>query len=173
MSASLDPTGVAGPASSQLQFSVPLQGGFDGISPQRIITTGEDLSNTNSFGFDISSTSAVGTVAYKKVFDILSNDDQYDFNLLTTPGILQVNSSEIVASGIDMVAERGDAMYVFDLNSVGASTNTAVNNIQSSGIDSSYAATYYPWVRVLDTSINKPIFVPPSVIIPGAYAQSE
>lgn len=173
LSASLDSTGVAGPASSQLQFSVPLQGGFDGISPQRIIKVGEDLSSTNSFGFDISTTSAVGTVAYKKVFDILSNDDQYDFNLLTTPGILQVNSSEIVASAIDMVAERGDAMHVFDLNAIGASTNTAVSNIQSSGIDSSYAATYYPWVRVLDTSINKPVFVPPSVIIPGAYAQSD
>tara|TARA_R100000908_G_C3756542_1_gene151337 strand:+ start:2086 stop:4941 length:2856 start_codon:yes stop_codon:yes gene_type:complete len=173
LSASLDSTGAAGPAQSQLQFSIPMQGGFDGISPQRIINVGEDLSATNSFGFDISSTSAVGTTAYKKVFNILSNDDQYDFNVLTTPGILQSLSPEIVNSAIDMVAERGDAFYPFDLSPVGASVGSTISQIQNSGIDSNYAATYYPWVRVLDSSINKPVYVPPSVILPGLYAQSD
>ena len=173
LSASLDSTGAAGPAQSQLQFSVPMQGGFDGISPQRIINVGEDLSATNSFGFDISSTSAVGTTAYKKVFNILSNDDQYDFNVLTTPGILQSLSPEIINSAIDMVAERGDAFYPFDLSPVGASVGSTISQIQNSGIDSNYAATYYPWVRVLDSSINKPVYVPPSVILPGLYAQSD
>jgi hypothetical protein len=173
LSASIDPTGVAGPSVSQLQFSVPMQGGFDGISPQRIIKVGEDLSATNSFGFDISSTSAIGTVAYKKVFNILSNDDQYDFNVLTTPGILQSLSPEIINSAIDMVSERGDAFYPFDLSPLGASVGSTISQIQGSGIDSNYAATYYPWVRVLDTSVNKPIYVPPTVILPGLYAQSD
>ena len=173
LSASLDPTGVAGPAVSQLQFSVPMQGGFDGISPQRIINTGEDLSSTNSFGFDISTPSSVGTVAYKKVFNILSNDDQYDFNVLTTPGILQSLSPEIINSAIDMVAERGDAFYPFDLSPLGTSVGSTISQIQGSGIDSNYAATYYPWVRVLDSSVNKPIYVPPTVILPGLYAQSD
>lgn len=173
LSASLDSTGAAGPAQSQLQFSVPMQGGFDGISPQRIINVGEDLSATNSFGFDISSTSAVGTTAYKKVFNILSNDDQYDFNVLTTPGILQSLSPEIINSAIDMVSERGDAFYPFDLSPLGTSVGSTISQIQGSGIDSNYAATYYPWVRVLDSSVNKPIYVPPTVILPGLYAQSD
>ena len=173
LSASLDPTGVAGPSPSQIQFSLPMQGGFDGISPQRIIKVGEDLSAANSFGFDISSTSAVGTTAYKKVFNILSNDDQYDFNLLTTPGILQSLSPEIINSAIDMVAERGDAFYPFDLSALGTSVGSTISQIQGSGIDSNYAATYYPWVRVLDSSINKPVYVPPTVILPGLYAQSD
>ena len=173
LSASIDPTGAAGPSVSQLQFSVPMQGGFDGISPQRIINVGEDLSATNSFGFDISSTSAVGTVAYKKVFNILSNDDQYDFNVLTTPGILQSLSPEIINSAIDMVSGRGDAFYPFDLSPLGTSVGSTISQIQNSGIDSNYAATYYPWVRVLDSSVNKPIYVPPTVILPGLYAQSD
>ena len=173
LSASLDPTGVAGPSPSQIQFSLPMQGGFDGISPQRIIKVGEDLSAANSFGFDISSTSAVGTTAYKKVFNILSNDDQYDFNVLTTPGILQSLSPEIINSAIDMVAERGDAFYPFDLSALGTSVGSTISQIQGSGIDSNYAATYYPWVRVLDSSINKPVYVPPTVILPGLYAQSD
>jgi hypothetical protein len=173
LSASLDSTGTNGPAPSQLQFSVPMQGGFDGISPQRIIKTGANLDAANSFGFDVSTSSAVGTLAYKKAFNILSNDDVFDFNLLTTPGILQTKAPEITNSAISMVEGRGDAVYVFDLNSLNASTATAVNNIQSSGVDSSYATTYYPWVRVLDSSINKPVYVPPSVIIPGVYAQND
>ena len=173
LSASLDSTGVAGPAPSQLQFSLPMQGGFDGINPSRIIKVGEDLSAANSFGFDISSTSAVGTIAYKKVFNILSNDDQYDFNLLTTPGILQSLSPEIINSAIDMVSERGDAFYPFDLSALGTSVGSTISQIQGSGIDSNYAATYYPWVRVLDSSINKPVYVPPTVILPGLYAQSD
>lgn len=173
LSASLDSTGTNGPAPSQLQFSVPMQGGFDGISPQRIIKTGADLDAVNSFGFDVSTSSAVGTLAYKKAFNILANDDIYDFNLLTTPGILQTKAPEVINSAISMVEGRGDAVYAFDLNGLNSSTATTVNDIQSSGIDSSYAATYYPWVRVLDTSINKPIFVPPSVIIPGVYAQND
>ena len=37
LSASLDGTGTSGPAASQLQFSVPMQGGTDGISPQRSV----------------------------------------------------------------------------------------------------------------------------------------
>ena len=40
-------------------------------------------------------------------------------------------------------------------------------------MDTNYAAVYYPWVKVLDTSRNKPIFVPPSVIVPGAIAASD
>jgi phage tail sheath protein FI len=39
-----------------------------------------------------------------------------------------------------------------------------------SGINSNYAATYHPWIKVLDTSSNKTIWVAPSVLIPGVYA---
>ena len=40
-------------------------------------------------------------------------------------------------------------------------------------LDTNYAATYYPWVKVLDDSINLPTWVPPSVVIPGVYAQND
>ena len=58
-----------------------------------------------------------------------------------------------------------------DLSKVDASVNTAINN--ASGIDTNYAAVYYPWVKVLDTAQNKPVLVPPSVIVPGAIAASD
>ena len=39
--------------------------------------------------------------------------------------------------------------------------------------DTNYAAVYYPWVKVLDSARNKPVLVPPSVIVPGAIAASD
>jgi uncharacterized protein len=45
--------------------------------------------------------------------------------------------------------------------------------VKQDGLDTNYAAVYYPWVKVLDTSRNKPVFVPPSVIVPGAIAASD
>ena len=70
-----------------------------------------------------------------------------------------------------MCEERGDAFYVMDLTAVDASVNQAVQDV--SGLDSNYAAVYYPWVKVLDTAKNKPVLVPPSVIVPGAIAASD
>ena len=37
-------------------------------------------------------------------------------------------------------------------------------------MDSNYTATYWPWVRVIEPSKNIPVWVPPSVVVPGALA---
>ena len=58
-----------------------------------------------------------------------------------------------------------------DLAQETATVSSAVN--QADGLDTNYAAVYYPWVKVLDTSRNKPVFVPPSVVVPGAIAASD
>ena len=58
-----------------------------------------------------------------------------------------------------------------DLGNVDQTVTQVVNTV--AGLDTNYAAVYYPWVKVLDTSINKPVLVPPSVIVPGAIAASD
>ncbi|HWE04959.1 MAG TPA: phage tail sheath subtilisin-like domain-containing protein [Tepidisphaeraceae bacterium] len=40
-------------------------------------------------------------------------------------------------------------------------------------IDSSYAALYYPWVRILDPISNLPIDLPPSGFVAGIYARND
>ena len=85
------------------------------------------------------------------------------------PGVIKQYHSNVTQAGIDMVEERGDAFYVMDLVGKNASVNTAVDKV--SGVDSNYTGTYYPWVKVQGAS--KPIFVPPSVIVPGAIAKSD
>ena len=171
LSASLDSTGATGPTANQLKFTIPFQGGDDGIAPHIVKQIGANISATNLYGFDLSTTAKAGYIGYKKAIDILSNQDEYDINMVAMPGVIHSLHPLVTNAGIDMVEERGDAFFVMDLNEVGASVNTAVSNV--SGIDTNYAAVYYPWVKVLDTAANKPILVPPSVIVPGAIAASD
>ena len=173
LSASLDTAGTTGPRNTELKFSVPFQGGYDGMSTSTIKQIGANIAadGTNVFGFDLSTTSAAGYKGYKKALDILSNQDEYDMNMLALPGVIKQFHSSVTDAATVMVEDRGDTFYVMDLTGVESTVSTAVS--QADGLDSNYSAVYYPWVKVLDTSRNKPVFVPPSVIVPGAIAASD
>ena len=171
LSASLSTDSSQGPVSSQLKFTVPFQGGDDGLAPWTPKKVGAAISNTNLYGFDLSTTAKTGYKAYKKALDILSNQDEYDINMLVMPGVIKEHHSSLTSAGIDLCETRGDAFYVMDLADVDTSVNGAVNTV--AGLDTNFAAVYYPWVKVTDDSRNMPILVPPSVIVPGAIAASD
>ena len=171
LSASVTLNGVAGPRAMDLKFSVPFQGGLDGIHPAKVRWTGNNLASTNAFGFDLSTTAKAGYTGYKKALDIMSNQDEYDINMLALPGVIKQLHSPVTDAATVMAEDRGDCFYVMDLTQEEANVNSAVN--EANGLDSNYNAVYYPWVKVLDTSRNKPIFVPPSVIVPAAIAASD
>ncbi len=171
LSASLTTTGTNGPTANELKFTIPFQGGDDGFAPWTVKQIGGNISSTNAFGMDLSSTSATGYKAYKKALDILSNQDEYDINLLALPGVLKSQHSAVTNAAINMVEGRGDAFYVMDLGDLEDTINETVD--AAGGLDTNYASVYYPWVRVLDVSSAKPMYVPPSVIVPGAIAQSD
>jgi phage tail sheath protein FI len=59
-------------------------------------------------------------------------------------------------------------MYVLDLGVYGSSVGEAVTQAQTR--DNSYAAAYWPWVRIIDPSTGKHVWVPASTVIPGVYA---
>ena len=178
LSQSLSQDGSTGPTSNQLKFSVPFQGGEDGIRPDIVKFTGSETelapsytNGTNLYGFDISGPTKPGYVGYKKAIDIISNQDEYDINMVAVPGIIHGLHPLVTNYTIEMAEDRGDCFFVMDLAQVDASVNSAVSTV--SGLDTNYAAVYYPWVKVLDTAANKPILVPPSVIVPGAIAASD
>ena len=50
----------------------------------------------------------------------------------------------------------------------GRSVANSLSDINT--LDTNYAATYYPWVKILDEVKNKPKWVPPSVVIPGVIS---
>ena len=169
LSASIDVTGANGPVSEQLKFSVPFQGGEDGLAPWTIKKIGAEIASNNLYGFDLSTTAATGYTAYKKALDILSNQDEYDINMLAMPGVIHSLHSNVTNAGIDMCENRADCFFVMDLDTVDSKVNGAIGNV--AGLDTNYAAVYFPWVKVRGT--NREIYVPPSVIVPGAIAKSD
>jgi len=171
LSARVDLRGTTGPLPQQLSFLLPLQGGTDGMNPATVKRKGDNIVAGNLFGFNLSTLTSKGTVAYNKALDILSNPDEYDINMLVTPGVIKSLHSDVTSRATTMAEERGDILYVMDLVESTTDVKTAVELTE--GLDSNYAATYYPWVKVLNTLLNRPEFMPPSVLIPGAIAASD
>lgn len=155
------------------KFTVALQGGTDGINFAQIRKIGSEIATdgTNVFGYDLSSSSTGGTSAYQKALNILSNKQDYQFGLLTLPGIISQYHSAVTTLAVNMAEGRNDAFYIMDLTGLSTSVQGAAN--QTAGLDSNFAASYYPWVRVRDVNSNKIISVPPSVVVGQAFAYND
>ena len=153
----------------QLKFAVPFQHGFDGINPAAKKSTGTSISSTNTMGFDCSSTTSSGSIAWKRAINTIANPDELDINMLVTPGIIHKHHSIVSNHAIDKVEARADAFYVLDGADIDDNVATAVDNVKN--LDTNYVATYYPWVRMDDPSKSSgTVYVPPSVVIPGVIA---
>lgn len=155
-------------ATSLRKFSVPFQNGFDGFSPSREVALGASITSTNTQGFDLSDSTKAGAKAYKRCIDALANPDAFDINMLVIPGVVYSQHSYIVTEGINMCENRGDCFYILDSSVLGATVSTAVNDVQD--LDTNYAGTYFPWVKIRDANTNKTIWVPPSVVMPNVFA---
>ena len=153
---------------STKKFIIPFQGGFDGFNPARFVGLDTNISAANLFGYDLSTAEKDGALAYKRAINAVSNPDEYDINLLVTPGANHRLHAVTTTHAKNTCEERGDAFYVMDAAAYGDKITTVTNTVKA--FDSNYAATYYPWVKILDTDINKPVWVPPSVVVPGAIA---
>ena len=168
---SLEMTGSAAADMIKRQFTLAFQGGFDGMSPNREIALGATISAGNSQGFDLTDSAASGSVAYSKAINAISNADEYDINMVVTPGIVRRLHTAVVTDVIDMVEARQDAFYISDFTAV--SDTIAQATAQAAAVDSNYVGTYYPWVKTVDTNTNKLISVPPSVLLPAVYAAND
>jgi hypothetical protein len=161
---------LSGSAVQQRKFAVPFQGGFDGQNPAVDRKVGTNIQDTNSQGFDLSS-SGTGTTVYKRAINAISNPDEFDINLLALPGVIHSQHSTVTNHAIDKIEDRADAFFIMDGSHYSASVQTAISDVQT--VDSNYVATYYPWVKIIDSVTGKPTWVPPSVVLPGVYAQND
>ena len=153
---------------SAKKFIVPFQSGFDGYKPNRIVYTGNDIIAGNTQGWNCSSNIASGTTAFRKAINSVSNPDEFDINMLVIPGLIHRLHSSVTTFAKDMCEDRQDTFFVMDASAWGDSISTVVNTVQP--FDSNYVASYYPWVKILNTDKNKPVWVPPSVVLPGVIA---
>jgi uncharacterized protein len=105
---------------------------------------------------------------YNNMIALFANKDLLQFNLLFTPGLLHSKHSSQVNTIISNTQNRGDNLYVLDLIDYNSTVTATVT--QASGINNSFAATYWPWVKILDPATGKQIWSPASTVIPGVYA---
>ena len=150
------------------KFIVPFQGGFDGFKPNRIVSTAGDITAGNTQGYDCSSNTATGTIAFRKAINSVSNPDEFDINMLVIPGLIHRLHSAVTTFAKDMCEDRQDTFFIMDASAWADSISTATNAVQA--FDSNYVASYYPWVKILNTDKNKPVWVPPSAVLPGVIA---
>ena len=158
-------------AIGQRKFIVPFQFGFDGQNPAREYKTGANIVANNTQGFNLSSTTTSGSIVYKRAINSISNPDEFDINLLVTPGVIHGLHSTVTNHAISKVEARADAFYIMDATGYNDSIQTVVNTVKT--LDSNYVGTYYPWVKMEDRDTSRPIWVPPSVVIAGVIANTD
>lgn len=106
--------------------------------------------------------------SYTNMINLLSNMDDYKFNLLLTPGLFNSLQTSQVTSIISNTQNRGDNLYVLDLVPYNSQVATVVS--QAASRNTSYAASYWPWVQVLDPDSGQQVWVPASTLMGGVYA---
>jgi hypothetical protein len=156
-----------GIAISAYTASIPVNG--SGSAGGSFTSATGNVSNTITL-YDAISTNTQGLVgaSYNNMIALLGNPEAYQFNLLFTPGLTNDNHAAQVTSIINNTITRGDNMYVVDLVDYNSTVGEAVTQAQSR--DTSYAAAYWPWVRIIDPSTGRQVWVPASTVIPGVYA---
>jgi hypothetical protein len=163
-------TGSSGVDLAKRQFLVAFQEGFDGMAPYTPIYKGSDMTAGNSQGFDLTTSTSSGSVAYGKVVAALSSD-LFDINMVVTPGVVRRLHTNVVTDVLDMVEQRSDCFYIYDGVGPTDTVQQAIND--ASAVDTNYAASYYPWIKTVDVNTNKLITIPPSVLLPGVFAAND
>ena len=142
-----------------------------GMNPATEILTGADILAGNSQGFNLSTSTASGSVAYVKAINSVSNPDDFDINLIAAPGIVRRHHSYVFDYITEMCENREDVFFIGDVTGQDDSIDLAVT--EGSNVDSNYVGTYYPWVKTIDRNTNRLTAVPPSVLMPGIYAAND
>jgi len=137
--------------------------------------TGTNVTDAATFFKDISNSTAgiQGLIGadYNDAISILDNKDEYSFNIISAPGLIHAfatNGATQTDNIISLAESRGDCIAVIDLVAHGTSATSTVTS-EASEINSSYGATYWPWVQV-GSATGKNVYVPASTVIPGVYA---
>lgn len=141
-------------------FRVRLAGGNDGDLPLPVAYEGDDggadglKSGLNAFE-DIEEISITATPGSGFDFSALGGTDQHDPIM------------RLLISHCERMRYR-----VAVLDSVNGQTPGEIQQLRGT-IDSTRAALYYPWVRVLDPVTSREIHLPPSGFVTGIYARTD
>jgi len=146
-------------SASVQKFVLPLRGGFDGLDPTSLTPMALQDSDGDS---------VAQVVWLKKGIAVVSNPDQWDFNVMSLPG---VTNWKVNSVGRQVCNDRADALFIQDIP--GGGTSDTIGKLQNQTIDDNYAACYYPDVVYNDKINNRLVTVKPSVAVLGAIAYND
>jgi phage tail sheath protein FI len=176
---------TAGSGSQQLiddkvrQFAVPMFGGFDGVD----ITKADPFSSAVALASKAESTSyAYNSVS--RAIDMCNTAESVKYDVISIPGL---TNESLTNDLIRMVEERADALAIIDLDDgyletyenngtrTGGTLASVKSNADSRDYNTSYAATYFPRVRMRDSLSGNGdmVIAPASVAAIGALAFSD
>ena len=162
------------------RFTAPFWGGFDGFD----ITKPDPLANSLMSGTPTEDTSYVYHTL-RRAIDTMADTSLLDFNLLTTPGL---TNDSLTQYQIQVCEDRADALSLIDIANVYTPTHEeyktkdqrsardplgTANTLKDRRLDSSYGATFYPWVQTRDAGTGQLVWIPPTVAMMGVLASSE
>ena len=145
-------------------------GGSDGVKvdDEAKAFFGAATASANWQGYVLTAGSATGSESFVTALNLLSNDDEYDINMILMPGVSNNIASHLVSKAIDTAESRQDTFYVADPVTYGSQLADAVSAAET--YDSNYAAMYWPWVQVNEPQIGRNVWVPPSAVMAGVIA---
>jgi hypothetical protein len=158
-----------GVAKTQFTASLPMNisGAFGGANG--------NIAGGANFYENINNTNTQGLIAedYDNMINLLSNTDDYKFNMLITPGLVDEfgTHKDKITSIITNTQDRGDNIYIIDPVGYGSSVGAVVQ--QASSRNTSYAAEYWPWCQIVDPNTGNLVWVPASTLIAGVYAYND
>ena len=80
----------------------------------------------------------------------------------------------VINRGVDLCEQREDCFYILDCVSANNQPGRVDDAVQQvATIDSNYAATYYPWVKIIDPATNVLQPYPPSSLMMAVYAAND
>ena len=167
--------GVVGIDGDSVSYSgslpLPRSGGFYGATGDLLSTTAADNRFGSASGTSVDNIQGLSTSSYDIAISLLKNKDEYKFKTLVIPGLNQDTHSTTINTVIENTTARGDSFFVTDMEVWGESVANVVD--EAGDIDSSFAATYWPWVQVRSTELARNIWCPASTIIPGVYSKND
>jgi len=108
---------------------------------------------------------------YDVAISLLKSKDQFDFKTITAPGLNMQNADVQINSLLRLAEERGTCVAVVDPVAYGQGLTTVTNT--AALFDSSYGASYWPWVQLRSQETGKLLYCPASTVIPGVYEYND
>jgi hypothetical protein len=149
-------------------------GSFVGATGTLFVATNGGAKYYNNIITGVNNIQGLSTASYTYMINLLANQDDYRFNVLLTPGLFASEANlgaSQVTTIINNTQNRGDNIFVSDLVPYNSTINIVTGAANSK--NTSYAASYWPWVQTIDPDSAQLVWVPASTMVGGVYAYND